>query len=151
VLPPPRRSLATALSDCTVDARWHVQPMSENTDHPPRDVLPDARVAPAAARQTHRFHRDYLEQVQQAVSKDHVVVVGMGQNPVVRRAKQALKKAGIAFTSIDHGNYLFGYRRRLAIKMWTGFPTFPQVFVDGVLIGGHHELKLMLAAGKLTA
>ncbi|MDP2341263.1 MAG: glutaredoxin [Deltaproteobacteria bacterium] len=125
--------------------------MSENNEHPPRDVLPNDRVAPAAARQSHRFHRDFLEQVQAAVAKDHVVVVGMGQNPVVRRAKSALKAAGIAFTSVDHGNYLFGYRRRLAIKMWTGFPTFPQVFVDGVLIGGHHELKLMLTAGQLKA
>ena len=122
-----------------------------NDEHPPRDVLPHARTAPAAAQQIHRFHRDYLEQVQTAVARDHVVVVGMGQNPWVGRACRALKGAGIAFTAIDHGNYLFGYRRRLAVKMWTGFSTFPQVFVDGVLIGGHHELKLMLAAGQLKA
>ena len=122
-----------------------------NLEAPPRDVLPDDKIAPAAARQIHRFHRDYVDEVKAAVARDHVVVVGMAQNPVVRRAKRALAAANIPFTSLDHGSYLSGYRRRLAIKLWTGFPTFPQVFVDGVLIGGNHELQLLLTAGQLNA
>lgn len=118
-----------------------------STEHPPRDLLPDDRVAPAAARQLQRFHRDFVDEVKAAVAKDHIVVVGMGQNPVVRKAKRILKQKGIAFTSIDHGNYLFGYRRRLAIKMWAGFPTFPMIFLDGVLVGGCHEMEKAMEAG----
>ncbi len=115
----------------------------------PRDVLSPVKVAAAAAVQIQAFHRDFVEQVQAAVARDHVVVVGMGQNPHVTRAKKALKAAHIPFTSIDHGNYVYGYHRRLAVKMWTGFPTFPQVFVDGVLIGGCRELLQMLSAGQV--
>lgn len=121
------------------------------TTDAPRLVLSADRIAPAAAAQIGSFHRDYLEEVVEAVKRDHVVVVGMGQNPVVKKAKAALKEKGIAFTSIDHGNYLKGYRRRLVIKMWTGFPTFPQVFVDGTFIGGFRELAKMLQDGDLKA
>jgi glutaredoxin-related protein len=116
-------------------------------ENPPRDALPDARVAPAAARQRHRFHRDFVDEVKAAVARDHVVVVGMAQNPVVKKAKRILQARGIAFTSIDHGSYLSGYRRRLAIKMWAGFPTFPMIFLDGTLIGGCHEMEQMIEAG----
>jgi glutaredoxin-related protein len=33
--------------------------------------------------------------------------------------------------------------------MWTGWPTFPMVFVKGKLIGGGSELKALLALGEL--
>lgn len=112
-----------------------------------RDVLPDARVAPAAARQRNAFHKDFVDEVKAAVGKDHIVVVGMGQNPVVKKAKRLLNEKGLAFTSIDHGSYLAGYRRRLAVKMWAGFPTFPMIFVDGVLIGGCSDMEDAMKAG----
>ncbi len=95
------------------------------------------------------FHKDYVDEVSAAVARDHIVVVGMAQNPVVKRAKSALAAEKIPFTSIDHGSYLSGYRRRLAIKLWSGYPTFPQVFVDGVLIGGANELIAGIAAGTI--
>jgi glutaredoxin-related protein len=33
--------------------------------------------------------------------------------------------------------------------MWTGWPTFPMVFVKGTLIGGGQELGRMLETGEL--
>ncbi len=33
--------------------------------------------------------------------------------------------------------------------MWTGWPTFPMVFVDGVLIGGAHDLQRLIDSGEL--
>ena len=33
------------------------------------------------------------------------------------------------------------WRKRLALKMWTGWPTFPMIFVDQQLIGGNSDLK----------
>ncbi len=116
-------------------------------EHPKRDILPDDRVSPAAARQLQRFHRDYVDEVKAAVAKDHIVVVGMAQNPVVKKAKKVLNAKNIPFTSLDHGSYLSGYRRRLAIKMWAGFPTFPMIFKDGVLVGGCHEMEKEIEAG----
>ena len=50
---------------------------------------------------------------------------------------------------MGHGSYLSGYYKRLAVKMWSGYPTFPQVFVKGVLIGGLRELQPMIASGDL--
>lgn len=119
------------------------------TDTTTRAVLPFDRVAAAARGQVAGFHRDFVDEVKAAVERDRVVVVGMGQNPFVSRAHAALKKAGVPFIRIDHGSYLTGYRRRLAIKMWSGFPTFPQVFVGGQLVGGFAELKTLLDDGSL--
>jgi glutaredoxin-related protein len=33
--------------------------------------------------------------------------------------------------------------------MWSGWPTFPQVFVDGVLIGGYKETVAALQVGTI--
>jgi len=41
--------------------------------------------------------------------------------------------------------------RRLALKMWTGWPTFPMVFVKGVLIGGADELARLIEKGEVRA
>jgi glutaredoxin-related protein len=34
--------------------------------------------------------------------------------------------------------------------MWTGWPTFPMVFVKGVLIGGADDLARLLESGALA-
>ena len=41
------------------------------------------------------------------------------------------------------------WKKRLAIKLWSGWPTFPQVFVRGTLIGGEELTKAALADGTL--
>ena len=51
---------------------------------------------------------------------------------------------------LEYGSYFSQWRRRLAIKMWTGWPTYPQVFVKGVLVGGFTELQSLVQGGKLT-
>ena len=79
-----------------------------------------------------------------------VVVVGMAQNPVVRRARKALDQAGIAYAYLEYGSYLSEWRRRNALKMWTGWPTFPMVFVKGSLIGGRDDLDKLIASGELA-
>jgi glutaredoxin-related protein len=48
-----------------------------------------------------------------------------------------------------HGSYLSQWRRRNALKMWTGWPTFPMVFVKGTLIGGYDERAKLIAGGEL--
>jgi glutaredoxin-related protein len=90
-----------------------------------------------------------VEAVKTAVERDHVVVVGMAQNPVVKKARRLLEQADVAFTYLEYGSYLSAWKPRLAIKLWAGFPTFPMIFVDGTLVGGASELEPMLAEGKL--
>jgi glutaredoxin-related protein len=33
--------------------------------------------------------------------------------------------------------------------MWTGWPTFPMVFVRGVLVGGADDVQRLLQSGEL--
>ena len=94
---------------------------------------------------------DTLREVIAAVQANHVVVVGMAWNPHVPKARQALDEAGIAYTYLEYGNYISGWRQRLAIKMWSGWPTFPQVFVKGALVGGNTDLRAALADGTVKA
>jgi glutaredoxin-related protein len=106
-------------------------------------------IAPAAQEKIATFHADIVGEVEAAVSKDDVVVVGMAQNPHVKRARKALEAAGIKFTYLEYRSYFGEWRKRLAIKMWSGYPTFPQVFVRGILIGGADQTEAAIADGSL--
>jgi glutaredoxin len=96
-----------------------------------------------------KFHRDIVEHVANTVARDKVVVVGMAQNPFVKRARKLLEAGGIQFTYIEYGSYLSMWKQRLALKLWAGFPTFPMVFIDGTLIGGFTDLEALKQQGKL--
>lgn len=112
--------------------------------------LSDDKVAPEAQAVTADFHKPILDEVIAAVERDRVVVVGMAQNPVVKKARKLLEAEGIAFTYLEYGSYLSQYRQRLAIKMWAGYPLYPMVFLGGTLIGGYRELAKLQAAGALA-
>lgn len=114
-----------------------------------RPLLPDTARTPQVAQKIAGFHADIVAQVQETVARDPVVVVGMAQNPHVKKARQALEQAGVQFTYLEYGSYLKQWKQRLAIKMWSGWPTFPQVFVRGTLIGGGDDLNAALADGSL--
>ena len=115
-----------------------------------RPTLSTDKVSPEVDALVASFHRNIVDEVVAAVSRDPVVVVGMAQNPVVKKARKLLDEAGIKYTYLEYGSYLGTWKERLAIKLWAGFPTFPMVFMDGVLVGGHSELVKLQAAGKLT-
>jgi monothiol glutaredoxin len=112
--------------------------------------LDTARVAVEARRRMAEFHAAVVRDVQEAVDRSAVVVVGMAQNPHVKNVRKALTDAGVAFTYLEYGSYFAKWRERLAIKLWTGWPTFPQVFVRGVLIGGEDLTRAALADGSLA-
>lgn len=98
-----------------------------------------------------RYQSGILEEVRAAIAQHPVVVVGMKQNPFPRKARRLLDQAGIAYAYLGYGSYFSQWRRRLALKMWAGWPTFPMIFVHGVLIGGSTELERLLESGELTA
>jgi monothiol glutaredoxin len=115
----------------------------------PRAVLAEDRIHPAIRDRIARHQAETAQQVQQAVANHAVVVVGMGQNPHPRRARRALDAAGISHHDLDYGNYFSGWRRRNALKMWTGWPTLPMVFVRGTLIGGADDVIKLIDSGEL--
>jgi monothiol glutaredoxin len=114
-----------------------------------REILPSEQIAPDAQTQISSYHSEIVKEVQEAVKAHKVVIVGMRQNPVVKSAKKALNAASIPFTYLEYGSYFSMWKERLAIKLWSGWPTYPQVFVEGKLIGGRDETVKALAAGKI--
>jgi glutaredoxin-related protein len=114
-----------------------------------RHLLPEDRIHPSIRDKIAESHHDIIEEVEAAIAAHDVVVVGMKQNPHPRRARKALTAKGIKFHYLEYGSYLNTWRRRTALKMWTGWPTFPMVFVRGVLIGGADNLEKQLESGEL--
>ena len=115
----------------------------------PRSILDETRIHPAIRDRIANHQAAIVREVETAVSGNDVVVVGMKQNPVVKKARQALTAAGIPHAYLEYGSYLSEWRRRNALKLWTGWPTFPMVFVKGVLIGGGDNLAALIASGEL--
>lgn len=115
----------------------------------PRKLLDESRVHPRARAKIETNHPDIVEEVESAVAQNDIVVVGMAQNPFPRKARAALEKHGKPFKYLEYGSYLSTWRRRTALKMWTGWPTFPMVFVKGTLVGGFTELEALLESGEL--
>lgn len=115
----------------------------------PRAILEEARLHPDIRERVAGLNRDLVDEVQAAVAAHPVVVVGMSMNPYTRRARRALAAAGVACRYLEYGGYLDQWRRRNALKMWTGWPTFPMVFVKGTLVGGASDLDRLIASGEL--
>ena len=115
----------------------------------PRAILDEANMHPAVRERIARHQAGIVAEVQQALAAHGVVVVGMAINPFPRQARRLLDEAGIAYHYLGYGSYLSQWRRRTALKMWTGWPTFPMVFVHGTLIGGAGDVAKLLASGEL--
>jgi len=113
-----------------------------------RHVLDESHVHPAIRDKISANHRAIVEEVAAAAARDPVVIVGMAQNPFCRRVRRLLDARKIAYTYLEYGSYLNNWRQRNALKMWTGWPTFPMVFVRGELIGGADDLGALLESGE---
>jgi monothiol glutaredoxin len=113
--------------------------------------LEERSIAAPARAVIEGFHADVVREVREAVRRDAVVVVGMAQNPHVKKVRVALDEAGVGYTYLEYGSYFSEWRKRLALKLWSGWPTFPQVFVHGVLIGGEDLTKKAIADGSLKS
>lgn len=116
-----------------------------------RNILDEAHIHPAIRETIAIYHADIVRDVQAAVAANDVVVVGMKQNPGPKQARKALDAAGIPYKYLEYGSYLGPWRRRNALKMWTGWPTFPMVFVKGVFVGGASDLGKLIASGEIKA
>lgn len=115
-----------------------------------RSILDEARIHPAIRETIARNHADIVEEVQAAMASNEIVIVGMAQNPFPKKACRTLDAAGVPYRYLEYGSYLAGWRRRNALKMWTGWPTLPMVFVKGMLVGGARDLERLVASGELA-
>jgi glutaredoxin-related protein len=115
-----------------------------------RETIAQAQIHPAISEKIATYRKEEIEAVKALVAANRVVVVGMSQNVFPKRARKLLDEKGIAYEYLGIGSYFGEWRRRLVLKMWTGWPTFPLIFVDGVFIGGFDDLKLLVDSGELS-
>jgi monothiol glutaredoxin len=113
-----------------------------------RPILPSQRLHPSISEKVGNHHKVIVDEVEAAIAKHAVVVVGMAVNPFPRKVRALLSEKGIAFEYLEYGSYVSMWRPRTALKMWSGWPTFPMVFVKGTLIGGFEDTKRLLDSGE---
>jgi glutaredoxin-related protein len=114
-----------------------------------RPILEESKIHPAVRDKVANYRSQVVREVRDAVAANRIVVVGMRLNPWPKKARRLLDAAGLAYKYLEYGSYLGEWRPRLALKMWTGWPTFPMVFVDGTLVGGAQDLERLIQNGEL--
>ena len=95
---------------------------------------------------------DVLDRIRKTVSDSPVVlyVKGTPQFPMCgfsSRAAQALKTVGAQFASV---NVLEDPEVRANLPRYSNWPTFPQLFINGELIGGCDILLELQESGELA-
>ena len=115
----------------------------------PRAILSESDIHPAIRQMVASHHHEVVEEVKAAIATHPVVVVGMAMNPMPKKAREALTQAGIAHEYLEFGSYFNTWRKRNALKMWSGWPTFPMVFVKGTLVGGASDVQALIGSGEL--
>ena len=95
---------------------------------------------------------EWTDEELQALVDEHALVLFMKGTPneaqcgFSNRAAQALQSFGEPFASV---NILSDHRAIPRICEWSDFPTMPQIFVHGELIGGSDIVLEMLQDGSL--
>jgi len=99
-----------------------------------------------------RGSMDVLDRIRKTVSDNSVVLYmkGTPQFPMCgfsSRAAQALKTVGAQFASV---NVLEDPEVRANLPRYSNWPTFPQLFINGELIGGCDILLELQESGELA-
>jgi monothiol glutaredoxin len=115
----------------------------------PRQILDESFLHPAIRDKVANLNADIVHNVRSAAASNPVLVVGMALNIPARRARRLLDAAAVPYQYLQFGGYFSDWRRRNALKMWSGWPTFPMVFVKGQLVGGASDLQRLVASGEL--
>lgn len=95
---------------------------------------------------------DINEQIK-AMLAEHPIVLFMKGTPEFpmcgfsSRAAQALGEAGAAFHAV---NVLADPQIRAALPHFANWPTFPQLFIQGELIGGCDIIEDLQSSGELS-
>ena len=114
-----------------------------------RPILDETHIHPAIRSKVAGHQQVMVQEVTAAIGGNDVVVVGMGLNPFPKQACKALDLIKQPYKYLEYGNYFNTWRERNALKMWTGWPTLPMVFVKGTLVGGASDLQTLIDSGEL--
>jgi monothiol glutaredoxin len=115
----------------------------------PRPILDELQIHPTIREKVASNRVAIVKEVQDAIAAHDIVIVGMAINPAPRKARKLLDAAGIPYKYMEYGSYFRDWRRRTALKMWTGWQTFPMIFVKGMFVGGASDMQKLLETGEL--
>jgi monothiol glutaredoxin len=95
---------------------------------------------------------DIHDAIRQTIEQNRVVLFMKGtknfpQCGFSARAVEVLKRSGVEFKDV---NILLDPELRQGLKDYSNWPTFPQVYVDGKLVGGSDILLEMFENGELA-
>ena len=85
-----------------------------------RSILDEAHIYPAIREAIANNHAGIVQEVQAAIAQNNIVIVGMAQNPMPKKARKLLDRRQLSYKYLEYGSYLGDWRRRNALKMWTG-------------------------------
>ena len=88
-----------------------------------RKILDESKIHPAIREAISGQNADILREVQDAIASNDVVVVGMAQNPFPKKARKSLDAIAAPYKYLEYGSYWGQWRRRSALKMWTGWQS----------------------------
>ena len=96
---------------------------------------------------------DLQQRIKSVIETEPVVAFVKGTHEQVmcgnsQRAMDALRSVGASFAAVD---VLLDPRIRQELSALTSWPTIPQVFVGGELVGGADIAQEMAATGELEA
>lgn len=114
----------------------------------PRSILEETHIHPTIRRKVADHQQAIVQEVIAAIHTHDVVVIGMQLNPFPKKACKALDSIDQHYKYLEYGNYLSLWRERNALKLWSGWPTFPMVFVKGTLVGGATDLQALIDSGE---
>ncbi len=118
---------------------------------PPDTIIPSPRRERALTNAT-RFNVEIQDRIRHTVQDNPIVLFmkGTPQFPMCgfsARAVQALKGAGAQFASV---NVLEDPEVRANLPRYSNWPTFPQLFINGELIGGCDITLELAESGELA-
>lgn len=95
--------------------------------------------------------RDIMNEIREEIAANKVVVYmkGTPSFPMCgfsAATVEVLQDLGVTF---KHVNVLEDQEKREAIKVFSNWPTIPQVYVDGKFIGGCDIIRELYASGDL--
>ena len=96
------------------------------------------------------FQQPFVEELQCMINNFEIVVVGVQLNSKSRQVSTLLQASEHDFKELYLRPWLMDRRKKLAVMLWSGWPTFPQVFIRGMLIGGEQELRRAIQNGELA-
>ena len=77
-----------------------------------------------------------------------IVVIGVKFSPKNIYVNSLLQNTDHNVKELYLRPWMLDKDKKLAVMLWSGWPTFPQIFIRGMLIGGEQELRRAIRNGE---